>query len=185
MQSNRILIVWLVSWVLTLSACHGRLAENVNRMMHESVKLDTVDMENVNIHGSIYNSVGSNSEFTLVVYNDEFECLSCKVSRLNEWHRFLTQIYDAYHDVKVCFIFSPPNDNTDDIRELIGEQGFRHPVFIDSNHLFERENSWLPVESLYHTFLVDKDNRIVLVGNPLKNQKIRKMLFEIIEKQHN
>lgn len=185
MMSNSKYFPLLILCVSILSACHRELTENVSKMMHKSVQLNTADMDIVNQHGNIYNSVDSNNTFTLVVFNDESDCMSCKVSKLNEWHRFLTQVYDAHHGVNVCYIFSPNNENISNVRTLLSEQNFRHPVFIDSNHIFKKANQWIPLESMYHTFLLDKDNKIVLVGNPLQNQKINQMFFEIIKEQHN
>lgn len=37
-----------------------------------------------------------------------------------------------------------------------------------------------PLESNLHTFLLDKNNRVIAVGNPVYNPKIKKLYFNII-----
>lgn len=44
-----------------------------------------------------------------------------------------------------------------------------------------KENNHIPSESLFHTFLINKYDSIVLVGNPVKNRKIKELLNVILE----
>ncbi len=42
----------------------------------------------------------------------------------------------------------------------------------DSAMVFVRSNPAVPDNSDYHTFLLDRDNRVVLVGSPVGNPKM-------------
>lgn len=33
------------------------------------------------------------------------------------------------------------------------------------------------MNKMYHTFLMDEDNNVILVGDPLKNKKIKKIVL--------
>ena len=44
-----------------------------------------------------------------------------------------------------------------------------YPVFIDQYATFVHQNPNLPKNQQLHSFLLDKNNRVVLVGNPLYN----------------
>lgn len=44
-------------------------------------------------------------------------------------------------------------------------------------------NITIPSESMYHTFLLDENNKVILVGNPIANVKIGDMLQPIVEKE--
>lgn len=178
-------LISFVLCVLIFSACQGRISKKVNSMMHERVRPDTSYMKIITPHVSIYNSTKSDKAYLLVVYNDETECLSCRATKLNVWHKFLTQVYNDYHGVEVCFIFSPKCENTQYICKLLENQRFGHSVYIDTANVFRKSNPWIPNESIYHTFLLDKDDKIVLVGNPHKNIRISQMFFDMLEKQHN
>jgi hypothetical protein len=56
-------------------------------------------------------------------------------------------------------------------------------IFIDSTNIFSIKNPNIPLETKYHTFLLDPNNNVVLVGNPITNEKIREIFLAIIEKK--
>ncbi len=49
---------------------------------------------------------------------------------------------------------------------------FDYPVFLDTAGVFERSNPGLPANPVFHTFLLDRENRVVLVGSPIGNAKM-------------
>lgn len=54
-------------------------------------------------------------------------------------------------------------------------------IFHDKNNVFEMTNK-IPRESRFRTFLIDKDNKILLIGNPLFNESIDKLYEKEISK---
>lgn len=54
-------------------------------------------------------------------------------------------------------------------------------IFIDSTNIFSIKNPNIPLETKYHTFLLDPNNNVVLVGNPITNKKIREIFLAKIE----
>ena len=41
-------------------------------------------------------------------------------------------------------------------------------------------NMHLPDNNMLHSFLLDKENRVVLVGSPLQNDKMEKLFWELL-----
>jgi len=41
----------------------------------------------------------------------------------------------------------------------------------------------LPKDNLLHTFLLDENNNVILVGNPVRNKKIKEMFYKIVEEK--
>ncbi len=60
---------------------------------------------------------------------------------------------------------------------------FDHLAMLDKNCSFERLNPHLPKNKAMHTFLLDENNNVILVGNPLQNKEIEKMFYEEVEKR--
>ena len=60
---------------------------------------------------------------------------------------------------------------------------FNYPILLDTLGEFEKLNPHLPKNHLLHTFLLDENNRVVLVGNPLRNKKIEEMFYKIVEEK--
>lgn len=44
-------------------------------------------------------------------------------------------------------------------------------------------NPNLPSESMYHTFMLDENNRVILVGDPMLNKQIEDMMLSIVEEK--
>lgn len=64
---------------------------------------------------------------------------------------------------------------------LIANTNFDYPILIDTLGEFERLNPHLPKNQALHTFLLDENNRVILVGNPLRNKKIKEMFYKRVE----
>ena len=54
---------------------------------------------------------------------------------------------------------------------------------LDTLKEFERLNPHLPKNRALHTFLLDENNRVILVGNPSRNEKIKEMFYKIVEEK--
>ena len=59
-----------------------------------------------------------------------------------------------------------------------------HPVAVDRNNTFGLLNN-LPKKVEYHTFLLDSDNRVLAIGNPVLNPKIKELYKRIILNDEN
>ncbi|MBS4809127.1 MAG: hypothetical protein KH071_14815 [Paraprevotella sp.] len=57
------------------------------------------------------------------------------------------------------------------------------PVYLDSLGVLERANPQIPSNPDLHTFLLDEDNNVLLVGNPIWNEKIKEMFWQIVEEK--
>ena len=56
-------------------------------------------------------------------------------------------------------------------------------LFIDSVNVFMEANPNIPSESMFHTFLLDDNNKVILVGNPIFNKQIDDMMLSIVEEK--
>jgi hypothetical protein len=102
-------------------------------------------------------------KFRILVYTDSVGCVSCKL-RLDEWKRFMKEIGEStFRDVDFAFYFNPRK--TDNLSELFKKEYFRIPVHIDVNDEINQINKF-PQQMEYQCFLLDKDNKVLLVGNP-------------------
>ena len=92
-------------------------------------------------------------------------CTTCTINQLEKWK----PVFDSICDSRFLpiLLFSP---NEHGYRSLIADLKFSeppYPVYVDKKNQFELSNPYIPEDSRYHTFLLDKNNKVVLVGNPL------------------
>ena len=123
------------------------------------------------------------SELKLVVYMDSMICSPCAIKRMNLWNDLLedTKKYDGR--LSFYFIFSPKKKDESKLRFAFKNTLFDYPVILDNVYEFKKKNPHLPQNSQLHTFLLDKENKVILVGNPLINIKIEEMFYKIIEEE--
>lgn len=104
--------------------------------------------------------IDTTAHINLIVYYAPENCVSCKIKSLYRWDELLL-IADSLPDFNISFIFQTNALQNHDIKSL------DYPIILDSVVDFIGLNPAIPADSRYHTFLLDRDNRVVLVGNPL------------------
>ena len=57
---------------------------------------------------------------------------------------------------------------------------FATSIYLDSSNSFHHNNPQIPNDQRFHTFLLNGDKKILLVGDPVKNEKINKLFQEIV-----
>ena len=62
---------------------------------------------------------------------------------------------------------------------LTRRDAFTYPVCFDLEDAFNRLNRF-PSEMSLQTFLLDRDNRVVAVGNPVHNPKVKELYLNIV-----
>jgi hypothetical protein len=78
--------------------------------------------------------------------------------------------------VDFLFFFQPKNEK--DLAYLFKRDRFRHPVFFDRENRLEQLNRF-PAQMEYRCFLLDRENKVVLIGNPALNPKV----WELFKRQ--
>lgn len=117
------------------------------------------------------------AEFKIVTYIDSVGCSSCHM-RLSEWNELINEL-KTEENVSVNFVMIfHEKDSLNVIREL-KINGFSHPITFDYDNLFIKSNP-LPRDVRCHTFLLDGNNKVLCVGNPVFNPKIKDLYAKII-----
>lgn len=115
------------------------------------------------------------NEYTIVTYVDSMGCTNCKL-QLPQWKRLIAQL-DSSKNTSVLFFL-----HSKDKKEMINvlkRDNFTHPVCFDEEDAFNKLNK-LPTDMAFQTFLLDKDNRVVAIGNPIRNPKVKELYLKII-----
>ena len=108
----------------------------------------------------------------LVIYISQEGCGDCKLRALIPIYMFILENNHLNH-FGVIIILNPADEESAFIS--LKYMRFRHTVFFDLDGSFERLNPHLPKNGQFHTFLLNKDNKVVLIGNPLQNEQMKKL----------
>lgn len=142
-----------------------RIAKILGQVVHLPPTLHTIQPNT----GTLFNDT---STIKFVSYFNAEGCTSCKLKDLYTWRRLLHQedSLPQWRSLFCIFIF-----NTSKMvypEQTLSTYRFNHPMIIDSLGDFERANPGLPTNPQFHTFLLDRNNHVVLVGSPIGNPKM-------------
>jgi hypothetical protein len=117
-------------------------------------------------------------DYKILLYVDSTGCSSCRL-KLSALKQLITTVDTLFHEQVGCILFFQPK-NKKEMNILFKEANFTYPVFIDMKNTIDKLNHF-PKQELYQCFLLDKDNKVLRIGNPLLKQKIWEMYKQEIE----
>lgn len=117
------------------------------------------------------------AEYKVLVYTDSIGCTNCKLS-LGEWKEFICKA-DSLTDGKVPFLFFFHTKRQKDIINQLKAFKIDLPVCMDHNDQLNLLNKF-PSDMQFQTFLIDRNNRVKVIGNPVNNSKIRDLYLDFI-----
>lgn len=115
----------------------------------------------------------------LVVWIDSIGCTSCALQHLDPWYDITSYTNPFGDKAKVLFILSPKYSDRNSIDR--STTLFRYPMYIDRECRFPALNPTLPKDPRLHVFLLDHENRVVLVGSPIGNKNLWELYKQQIE----
>lgn len=115
------------------------------------------------------------ADYKVVVYVDSIGCVSCKL-QLREWKKFIAQV-DSATDGNVPFLFFFQSKDNNELRYILKRDNFTLPVCVDTDNHFYNLNHF-PNEMTFQTFLVDRDNHVKVIGNPIHNLSVRDLYLK-------
>lgn len=179
-RNDSLVVLFLLSIMFSACSRHQMIKEQISKMNNQYVAIDLNNMQRVDpLLSECYDSI--NEEFAFVVFTDSNQCSGCSLNKMSSWNTILKLEKLTNGKVKFNFIVEPRSGDERSVLKIAKNIDFVHPLYIDTSHVFRNANTFIPQEPLFHTFLVDKDKKIVLIGNPLSNQKIEKLAFKLIE----
>ena len=117
------------------------------------------------------------ADYKVVTYVDSAGCTSCKL-QLPRWKELVTEV-DSLTDGRVPFLFYFHPKDIKELRYLTRREGFTYPVCFDEKDDFNRLNRF-PSEMMFQTFLLDKENKVVALGNPVLSPKVKELYLKLI-----
>lgn len=172
----------LVFMFVLIVSCKETETERLTRLVNEwngktiyypdSMRLTAYSLDSVKIK---YDK--EQSMYTILNYVDSIGCLSCKL-QLKRWKELMEDLDSiSPNNVNCLFVFN--SNEKEKLIKLLRKAKFDHFVYIDVTDTLNKLNKFIKDES-FRTLLLDKDDRVVAVGNPVHVQRIRELYENII-----
>lgn len=122
------------------------------------------------------------SEYTYIVYVDSVSCSDCALNHFKDWTEF-ESLFER-DKFSYLFIVTPKEiEKTSVMEKVKSDILFNDRIYIDTAGIFERNNPLLPQNKLLHTFMINKNDTVILIGNPINNPKIKKLFHRILNQK--
>ena len=117
------------------------------------------------------------AEYKILVYTDSIGCTSCKL-QLPKWKRMIAEV-DSLTGGRVPFLFYFHPKDPKELRFYLRRDNFTYPVCFEEDDYINRLNRF-PSDMTFQTLLLNKENKVVAIGSPVLNPKIKDLYLEII-----
>lgn len=108
------------------------------------------------------------NKLKIINYIDTSGCTECRLE-LYEWSKKIEELKSLTHNVDVLFIAYQKEYASLEI--LLKKNLFNYPLLYDRTGEMNKVNDF-PKSPLLQCFLTDKNNHIILVGNPIRNDNL-------------
>lgn len=160
----------LVILSIMVMSCHSNEAKKiVLSMIDKNVDFNCSDLS-LKYEGRdtiITNYLSGNK---LLILIDSIGCSSCKLKNLNNWMPYIDTL--KKYNITPVFIISTTNNKSEDVDISLKVIDFSYPIYVSYNSEFLKKNQFIPANPLFHVFLLDSNNNVVVVGDPMWNSEI-------------
>ena len=179
-MKKRIGIGGLLVFTLGITACHNDKREEIARTVAQwqgrAVQMPEGAVFTVQARDTVAMDIYAPTHKVLV-YVDSTGCTSCRL-QLHEWKKFIAEV-DSATGGRVPFLFFLSPKSVKEARYITRRDDFTYPICVDMQNRLDSLNRF-PEQDMFHTFLLDKENRVAVIGNPIHNRSVRDLYMKTL-----
>lgn len=173
-----ICIISCVAYYLSMQA-NATLQNRLIEMHGKTINL-SFDETEVFYNGN--DTTYSNSKVKkLVMFVDSASCSGCFINKLVQYYNINEHLNQK--DGQLVIVFNPPQNKIEEIRRKIIRKELPFWCVLDKTGDFLLKNPIIPDNELLHSFTLDENDNIILVGDPLSNPDIMDLFLKQINQQ--
>lgn len=166
--------------IFLLCACKETEKEKIARLVNEWESRELIFPEN-----PIFTILGRDTiafdtddcDYRIFTYIDSIGCTSCKLQLL-KWKELMTE-FDSLTNKNTAFLFYFHPKSKKEIAYILKRDKFEYPVCIDDADSINKLNQF-PSKMMFQTFLLNKENQVIAIGNPLHNLKVKELYLKLV-----
>lgn len=177
------IVLLILSLTCYLSSCMNNENESLIRQAQQAeirIPFDSLRCLHSCRNNDTRNYMG-NGEYIYVVYSDSTICSLCELQRMGIWNGIIKRTHEIGVAVDFMFIFNPPKNKVAEFIDGYYSHKFNLTIFVDTIGIMQKKNTILKNAAL-HSFIVNRDNRIVKIGDASKNAEVEQEFYKFIKK---
>ena len=178
-------LLYILFLLFLLAACRENKKDQFARLVQEWQGKEIVFPQDMAFTRFVTEQVEyriPDAEYKVLIYVDSTGCTSCKL-QLPKWKELIAHVDSATNgSIPFIFVFQSKDDR--ELRYILKRDNFDRPVCIDRDSRLNKLNRF-PQDITFQTFLLDKNNKVKVIGNPVHNLAVRDLyLKQIAGVQH-
>lgn len=171
-----VLLLFVIG-VILFSCSRNKLEEDIHRLMGKEI---SVPYDSLLRYRDVNVPHLDSCQYKYIVYLDSMVCSSCTLKNMYYWEVLRDSVATLGKNVGIVFIYAPSKEETGKFLSDLRHTREEFISFVDTTGCFIRNNYFIPENSNLHAFLLDSNNKIIMVGNAQNNPAIEKLFFHII-----
>jgi len=171
-MKTRILLILSLTILLLASSCQNKKEREAKKIVTEWVGKKIQIPENI-----MFSVLGKDTTcpdllkkpYKILLYVDSTGCLSCRL-KLPDWKILMNEV-DSIAPGKIGFIYIFQPKREKELQLLLRQNRISYPVIIDPTDHINKQNHF-PNKLPYQCFLLDQNNKVLMIGNPVHNPQI-------------
>lgn len=169
--------------ILFLLGCtnSSRIDEFAQTLVSRPIKIPYEQLD-MRLCSHFPDTIISNKSLRIINYIDSLDCQSCKMMGYVKYEK-LYGTDKRFSSVEFVYIVSTTMELEESLYETFCNSRVDGIVFFDTCKAFIQANPQIPEHPLFHTFVLNDMDSVVLVGDPFKNEKMRNLLLKVIDNE--
>jgi len=181
MRKNLVILLILLLATLLLASCNDNKKSSVAEIVSQWEGREIIFPDN-----SVFTIQGRDTvdfqfldaPYKILTYIDSVGCMSCKLQLMN-WSKMIAEL-DSITDGTVPVVFYINASSQKELSYITRRDGFKHPVCYDKQDEINKLNHFSD-NMTFQTFLLDKDNKVIGIGNPVHNYRVKELYLNIMK----
>lgn len=115
----------------------------------------------------------------IVCYIEDSHCLTCGFSKIEkDAVTHSDSLYLLGIDFK--YVVSVRRESSELLMQVLKGSKLKGDIFLDTCNAFLEANPQIPDNELFHTFVINKEGKVLMVGNPFLNEKMEALFKKVI-----
>lgn len=177
--------LYLILLITTFFSCRDKKKDEISLLVSEWQGKEITFPKKM-IFSSQNNSIDNyeipKTPYKVLIYIDSLGCTSCKL-QLPRWKEMISYTDSITgNQLPYLFFFHPKDEK--EVTFLLKRDGFNYPVCIDKGDTLNKLNGF-PGDISFQTFLLDQNNNVVIIGNPIHNPAVKDLYIRQISGKTN
>ena len=165
---------------LVLAFLYGcsHIKEDIKDIMEHNLSIPKNEMVCYSWSSQL-DSVRTPKNLSLIFYITKEQCQSCYFSELIKYER---NNYEQLKKkgVRILYIIATDSLNIKSLENELINARIKGMVYLDTCNVFLESNPHIPKNELYYTFVTNSEGKILMVGNPIQNERMEKLFQKVI-----